>query len=717
MRTTIFAEQTLAFAYNSDYGAYGSDSAPSLFVPVDLETYIIVWDGTEYTSTAFTSSSFPGMVLVGNTVVIGGENTGEPFAIASIADGSGMTILALDASETHTLAVFQEKADEEPEEPEPEEPAGVSIVLYDRSGEPVTYEGVETITTDTPTAGEQATFTHGVLMDGVEIELDMAAGDQALSVPDGYLIKKATLKKPETLMPQYIKKNIEIGGVVGEFIGDGVQKTVALDMAEGDQSIVADAGTVMGEVVVQKPETLIPENILKDIDIGGVIGTLEVGGLKGISVTVVDYDGSIIEEKVLQTGATYELPEVPTHERLVFDGWSSSAEIVNNTITVGKYDIIVGAMYHTVSGATEVDIELNAVTGLTFGFNSVLTGYTSIDWGDGAVNTSLTHTYADYGSYTVKIYGMTKINSSSTSKTFTTSAGQKCVKGVHLASTVTAIASYAFYNHIDMEYITLPVSVTDMYGVQVFYSCRQLKCCIIPSSVPKIRSSYFYGCYSMVWCVLPFGLADIFDTYAFYCCFALKSIVIPSGVTKISSNAFAYCHSMEKCTIPVGSMLTIGDNAFQYCTLLKRCDIPSGVTSIGQYAFQYCYALEEINLPTENTCTLARDCFGEVRSAKGTVIIPEGSASAANSLFSKCYGVEKFVIPSTYTTINSGAFDYCHSCMEYDFTKCTSVVTLSASTNFRNISAKAKIKVPAALYDEWIAATYWTSVAGYIVAS
>lgn len=89
------------------------------------------------------------------------------------------------------------------------------IILYDRTGAAVTYEGVETLTTDTPVEGERTTFTHGVLMEGAEIELSMAAGDQEFSVPDGYLIKKVIVKKPETLVPENIPKGIEIAGVLG----------------------------------------------------------------------------------------------------------------------------------------------------------------------------------------------------------------------------------------------------------------------------------------------------------------------------------------------------------------------------------------------------------------------------------------------------------------------------------------------------------------------
>ena len=52
-------------------------------------------------------------------------------------------------------------------------------------------------------------------------------------------------------------------------------KTVALDMANGDQVVTPTAGSVLTQVTVEKPSTMIPSNIKKNITIGGVTGTLE----------------------------------------------------------------------------------------------------------------------------------------------------------------------------------------------------------------------------------------------------------------------------------------------------------------------------------------------------------------------------------------------------------------------------------------------------------
>jgi len=68
-------------------------------------------------------------------------------------------------------------------------------------------------------------------------------------------------------------------------------KTVDLSMASGNQVIAPDDGYSLSEVTVTKPATLIPENIKKDVDIGGVVGTMEGGGGGGGGATVTVENG------------------------------------------------------------------------------------------------------------------------------------------------------------------------------------------------------------------------------------------------------------------------------------------------------------------------------------------------------------------------------------------------------------------------------------------
>jgi hypothetical protein len=72
-------------------------------------------------------------------------------------------------------------------------------------------------------------------------------------------------------------------------------------------------------------------------------------------------------------------------------------------------------------------------------------------------------------------------------------------------------------------------------------------------------------------------------------------------------------------------------------------------------------------------------------------------------------------IPSSVTSIDGYAFYNCYSVAYYDFHNHTSVPTLSNNNAFYGIASDCKIVVPDALYDEWIAATNWSSLASKIV--
>lgn len=109
------------------------------------------------------------------------------------------------------------------------------------------------------------------------VDLAMASGNQIISPDAGKNLSKVTVKKPSTLVAGNIKTGVSIGGVTGtlEAKKDEEAKTVDLAMASGNQTITPTSGKVLSQVVVKKPATLIAGNIKKDVNIGGVTGTLE----------------------------------------------------------------------------------------------------------------------------------------------------------------------------------------------------------------------------------------------------------------------------------------------------------------------------------------------------------------------------------------------------------------------------------------------------------
>lgn len=146
------------------------------------------------------------------------------------------------------------------------------------SGEVQTYEGVERVWLDSADDAEATVpFTHGLVTELDPVELALGDGDQTVTVPDGQLLTEITIQRPETLLPENIRQGAEVAGVAGEFIGDTEEQTLELAMADGDMVVEpSEAGKVLSKVTILKPETLVPENIPKGMYIAGVgPGTME----------------------------------------------------------------------------------------------------------------------------------------------------------------------------------------------------------------------------------------------------------------------------------------------------------------------------------------------------------------------------------------------------------------------------------------------------------
>lgn len=94
----IVPQATLSF---TEY--QGSYISQTDFVADNGATYLISWDGVDYTCTALTQA---GMFALGNTLMIGGPDTGEPF-LTTNAMGNGAWITNSTAA-THLCGISQE---------------------------------------------------------------------------------------------------------------------------------------------------------------------------------------------------------------------------------------------------------------------------------------------------------------------------------------------------------------------------------------------------------------------------------------------------------------------------------------------------------------------------------------------------------------------------------------------------------------------------------
>ena len=379
-------------------------------------------------------------------------------------------------------------------------------------------------------------------------------------------------------------------------------------------------------------------------------------------VNFYDYDGTLLYSYTLEEAqALTALPDGPTHDGLVFDGWNYSLESVKSLTRAMN----IGAMYSTDDGTTRIYIRLE--DGRTSPMLGICpNGTVTVDWGDGTkpdtlTGTSLTtdkwtptHNYVSPGDYVIRL----------------TVEGEAQLYGSNSTNAYSYILRYgsgADSRNLVYQNSVLKVEIgAGVYiGYAAFINCTSLSSIIIPNSVKSTGYSVFSNCTS------------------------LSSITIPNSVKDIGESVFHGCTSLSSITIP-NSVKDIGESVFHGCTSLSSITIPNSLVSIGYAAFSNCASLSSITIPN---------------SVKST----------GYSVFQSCYSLSSITIPNSLVSIGGSVFKGCFGIAYYDFTAFSAVPTLSNTNAFTGIASDCEIRVPAALVDEWKAATNWATYADYIV--
>lgn len=706
-------EQTLSFSAMSEFEGVYEHMSQTILLPLTIgESYTVVWDGTKYNCVAGDGGS--GMVALGNIAFMLGEgDTGEPFLFGSDGTSVSLFLAINDSSETHTIEIYKSQSN--------------VIVLYDRTGKAVTYSNVETLSTDTNEEGVKATFTRGVLMDGAEVELDMATGDQEFSVPSGYLFKKAVIKKPETLLPENIKKDVEIAGVLGEFGGEEKEVTVELSMRDGDQVIEAEEGTVFKKVTIEKPKELKPWNIVEGANIGGIDGTMpfEFSNDKKI-VIFYDYDGTVVDAYHLEPDEVVtELPEPPQHDGLIFAGWNHSIKSINEN----KIGLDVGAMYYTDDGATRLYMDLpyeNFPLYLNF-YQSIPNGVT-IDWGDGITEKSgettdyveVSHIYENKGKYVIRLFveeGCTFYLSNTNKKSGYASGlfsdannnfeASRYLLKAEIGNHVSKIETSCFNNATSMQTITIPPN-TDMGSC---FESSGVMFIVFPTGCTRANSGYVYY-------VKGYSVSETTETAYLNVINGMKynHIIIPknvktSSVSIMGSTGYVDCvvlgsglenhigsiqfakkiwsfsdkidilqkmstgsttpNFVEEIYMPESSTQKITNKGLYYAHSLKKCVIPKSVTEFSDEACMYARIWED-GIPDDNNVkSIGKRAFYETGIRR--LVLPRIRTMAE---IYNCYNLSKLKLSNKITELNG--IRNCFNLKE--FTIPHGITTLKSST-------------------------------------
>lgn len=345
----------------------------------------------------------------------------------------------------------------------------------------------------------------------------------------------------------------------------------------------------------------------------------------------------------------------------------------------------------------------------------------------------------------------------------------RSITSVYIPDSVTFIESTAFYYCESLTSVRIPDCVSTI-GDQAFEGCTKLHSVNIPSRITFISKQAFRSCITLTNIVIPDGVRTI-GNQAFAGCRNLTSVYIPDSVTSIEKQSFEGCTGVTSLTIG-NSVTTVGDYAFYGLSSLTSLTIPDSVTSIGASAFSGLANLSSIHVGSNNEMytiigegLYTKDGTGlllyPAKGSLSTLHIPNTVTFIANNAFRGCTSLVSIDIPDSVMSIGESAFFDCdnitsitipnsvtqlgdhvlRSCDELttvimgngvssidsyvfytsrnlntiDFSSYKTVPTLKGSSAFGGLPSSLKIIVPAALYDEWIAATNWSNLASKIV--
>lgn len=403
------------------------------------------------------------------------------------------------------------------------------------------------------------------------------------------------------------------------------------------------------------------------------VDSIQTGGGGGIvepeekDVNFYDYDGTrVYSYSKADFLALNSLPENPTHDGLTAQGWNWSLADAKEFVT-DTGEINIGQMYVTDDGATRIYIELQKgrlSPYLRFSIN----GTATVDWGDNTTDsvtgTSLStyidtqHNYSQEGKYVISISSTPKIKLTGSS-----SFGSSI-----LWTTINSTSSPNRAYQSAIKKVELGNNIYNSFESYVFAHLKQLKTVTIPSHVTSIGTYCFSNSYNLKYVVLPYKLNSVAN-YSFEQTRSLMGVSIGRESTVTNMELKNYCFS--------------GSN-------IPKIIIPNQGAIINSSALRDCASLVKVVL-ANNMMTLKSNCFYN------------------------CYSLSTFIFSKRISTIEASSFSGCYGIALYDFRNVTAVPSLANSNAFSGIASDAQIVVPDDLYETWIAATNWSSLASKII--
>ena len=205
---------------------------------------------------------------------------------------------------------------------------------------------------------------------------------------------------------------------------------------------------------------------------------------------------------------------------------------------------------------------------------------------------------------------------------------------------VTSIGERAFEGRHDIEYLSIPWSVTSI-GEYAFIDCGSSNMAVNiadPESWCQMKLGNEHS--SPLSCAGKMLVHDIETTsisipesvtsigaFTFYQCSCIQSLYIPGSVTSIGSSAFEDCDYLTSLTLSDG-LQKIGGSTFQGCTRLQTLTIPSTVKTIKLNAFADCKGITDVYCYADIVPETDDIAFNGTPTEKSTLHVPANAIEA-----------------------------------------------------------------------------------------
>lgn len=379
-------------------------------------------------------------------------------------------------------------------------------------------------------------------------------------------------------------------------------------------------------------------------------------------------NGSVYHTIESSGNETITLPEEPTKDGYLFDGWYFDADYLNE-LTADSYkekelshDTNVYAKwlladfritYHLDGGTNgnnpagyarnNEEIVLLSATKYGYTFNGWYTESTYENKVETIPANSIGNVelYAKFDLINPELQ-FTFTNDGVAVSGYTGSAEKVVIPENYKGFTVTTVKEESFVNNESIKSLVIPETITTIEQNAIL-DCANFDNVYI-SNVESWYNINFYGDFYTIlyypedWestldevyvpqeyniyvnnnllenLIVPATIETVSSAFSY--CKSIKSITISEGVKTIGNNAFGHCSNLETVTISEG-VETIGEFAFYSCKNLKVIDIPTTLTKSDNCSFLLCDSLERVNIKNLESW-LNIDFVGELASAPGT---------------------------------------------------------------------------------------------------